>query len=158
MVYIVSASFLEHSLEQLSNPEKKQFLLKILAFPGLSLNPNTTNPQKNLASLLCRAPLAEKRQVVVWHDVNNNFINSHPTNNYRALTNISAIVYCRRNGTPDIRKQLISSGILVNPITRCLISKRKRRTELVNEYRALQRISGRPAGAKVFADCVRTPR
>ena len=170
MVYIVSASSLEHSLEQLSNPEKERFLLKILAFPGLSLNPNTTNPQKNLASLLCRAPLAEKRQVVVWHDVNNNFINSHPTNNYRActaeelieilktLTNISAIVYCRRNGTPDIRKQLISSGILVIPITRCLISKRKRRTELVNEYQALQRISGRPAGAKVFADCVRTPR
>ena len=149
MVYIVAASSLYHSLEQLSNPEKEQFLPKILAIPGLSLNPNTTNPQKNLASLLCRAPLAEKRQVVVWHDIINNSINSHRTNNFRACTaeelteilktlkNISAIVYCQRNGTPDIRNQLISSGILVIPITKCLISKRKRRTELVNDYQAL---------------------
>ena len=38
---------------------------------------------------------------------------------------------------PDIRNQLISSGNLVIPITKCLISKRKRRTELVNEYQAL---------------------
>ena len=149
MVYIVAASSLYHRLEQLSNPEKEQFLPKILAIPGLSLSPNTTNPQKNLASLLCRAPLAEKRQVVVWHDIINNSINSHRTNNFRActaeelteilktLTNISAIVYCQRNGTPDIRNQLISSGFLVIPITKCLISKRKRRTELVNEYQAL---------------------
>ena len=150
MFYIVAAGSLYHSLEQLSNPEKEQFLPKILAFLGLYLNSNTTNPQKNLPSLLCRAPLAEKRQVVVWRDIINNFINSHRTNNnYRActadelteilktLTNISSIVYCQRNGTPDIRNQLISSGILVIPITKCLISKRKRRTELVNEYQAL---------------------
>ena len=149
MVYIVAASSLYHSLEQLSKPEKEQFLPKILAIPGLSLNANTTNPQKKLASLLCRAPLAEKRQVVVWHDIINNSINSHRTNNFRActaedlteilktLTNISAIVYCQRNRTPDIRNQLISSGILVIPITKCLISKRKRRTELVNENQAL---------------------
>ena len=102
-----------------------------------------------LASLLCRAPLAEKRQVVVWHDIINNSFNSHRTNNYRAciaeelteilktLTIISAIVCCQRNGTPDIKNQLIRSGILVIPITKCLISKRKRRTELVNEYQAL---------------------
>ena len=43
MVYIVAASSLYHSLEQLSNPEKEQFLPKFLAIPGLSLNPNTTN-------------------------------------------------------------------------------------------------------------------
>ena len=87
--------------------------------------------------------------MVVWHDITNNSINSHRTNNYRArtaeelaeilktLTNISAIVYCQRKGRPDITNQLISSGILVIPITKCLISKRKRRTELVNEHQAL---------------------
>ena len=135
--------------EELSNPEKEQFLPKILDIPGLSLNPNTTNPQKNLASLLCRVPLAEKRQEVVWHDIINHSIISHRTNKYRAcsaeelteilktLTNIGAIVYCQRNGTPDIKNQLISTGILVIPIKKCLISKRKRRTELVNEYQAL---------------------
>ena len=149
MVYIVAASSLYHSLEQLSNPKKEQFMPKTLAIPGLSLNPNTPNPQKNFASLLRRAPLAEKRQLVVWNDIIITSINSHRINSYRActgeefteilktLTNISAILYCQRNGTPDIRNQLISSGILVIPITKCLISKRKRRTGLVNEYQAL---------------------
>ena len=149
MVCNVVASSLYHSLEQLSNPEKEQFLHKKLAIPGLSLNPNTTNPQKNLANLLCGAPLAEKRQVVVWHDFINSSINSYRTNDLRActaqelteilklLTNINAIVYCQRNGTPDIRNQLISSGIFLIHITRCLISKRKCRTELVDEYQAL---------------------
>ena len=82
------------------------------------------------------------------HDIINNSINSR-TKNYRActaeelreilktLTNISALVYCQRNGTSDVRSQLISSGILVIPITRFLTSKKKRRTELVNEYQAL---------------------
>ena len=83
---IVAASSLHHSLEQLSNPEKEQFLPKTLAIPGLSLNPNNTNPQKNLASLLCRAALAEKRQVVVCNDIINNSINSHRTNiHYRTV-------------------------------------------------------------------------
>ena len=84
MVYIVAASSLYHSMEQLSDPEKEQFLPEILSNPGLFLNPNTTNPQKNLASLICRSSLAEKRQVMVWHDIINNSINNHSTNNYRA--------------------------------------------------------------------------
>ena len=116
---------------------------------GYRLNPNTTNAQKNLVSLFCRAPLKEKRQVVVWHDIINNSINSHRTNSYRAstakefaeilksLTTISAIMYYQRSGTADIRNQLISSAVLVIPFTRCLISKRKRSTELVNENQAL---------------------
>ena len=85
----------------------------------------------------------------MWHDIINTSINSHRTNNYRActaeeltdilktLTIISAIVYCQKKGSPDIRNQLISSGIPVIPITKCLISKRKRRTELANEYQTL---------------------
>ena len=84
MLYNVAASSLYYSLEQLSNPEKEQFLPKILAIPGLSLYPNNTNPQKNFASLLCRAPPAEKPQVVVWHDIINNSINSR-TKNYRGI-------------------------------------------------------------------------
>ena len=141
VVYIVAARSLYYSLEQLSNPEKEQFLPKILAIPGLSLNLNTTNPQKKLARLLCRAPLIEKRQVVVGHDIINIAINSHRTSNNRActakelpeilkkLTKISAMVFCQRNATPDSRNQLISSGILLTAITRCLISKRNRGME-----------------------------
>ena len=129
------------------NPEKEQFLHKILAISGPSLNPNTTNPQKNLANLLCGAPLAEKRQVVVWHDFINSFINSYRTNDLRActaqelteilklLTNINAIVYYQGNGYQEPADQL---GYFFSiHITRCLISKRRSRTELVDEYQAL---------------------
>ena len=68
----------------------------------------------------------------------NNNINSHRTKNYRActaeelteilktLTNISSIVYCHRNATPDIKNQLISSGIIFIPVTRLLISEEER--------------------------------
>ena len=66
--------------------------------------------------------------MVVWHDVVNNTISSHRTNNYRPagveeLTNylktkkqqILAIVYCRREGTPDLFSQLLGTGVLIIP-------------------------------------------
>ena len=62
MIYIIAASSLYHIMEQLSNPGKGT---NVAQNTGYSLSPNTTSPQKNLASLLCRAPLAEKCQEVV---------------------------------------------------------------------------------------------
>ena len=60
--------------------------------------------------------------MVVWHDVANNTISSHRTNNYRPdgveeLTNclksqkqqILAIIYCRREGTPDLCSHLFGT-------------------------------------------------
>ena len=88
--------------------EKKQYESLVTAIPALSLNNNTLNQRKNLRRLLEDSPLKEKK-AVVRHDVVNNTISSHRTNNYRPagveeLTNylkskkqqISAIVYCRR--------------------------------------------------------------
>ena len=76
--------------------------------------------------------------MVVWHDVVNNTISSHKTNNYRPagveeLTNylkskkqqILAIVYCRREGTPELFSQLLDTGVLINPATKWLLSKSK---------------------------------
>ena len=152
MVYSFASSYPYNSLEQLGNPEKQQFQPKILAIPLLSLNPNTTSPQRNLANLLYRALLTEKRQVGMWHDSIKVSINSHRTMNYRfctakdlaeiqkTLTNVSANVYCQRNGISDIMNQLFSSGIFVIPITNCLNSKMRRRTELVNEHEALHQV------------------
>ena len=62
MVYSLASSYPYNSLEQQGNPEKQQFLPKILAIPLLSLNPNTTSPQKNLANLLYRALLTSNRK------------------------------------------------------------------------------------------------
>ena len=74
----------------------------------------------------------------MWHDVVNNTISSHRTNNYRPacfeeLTNylkskkqqILAIVYCRREGAPDLFSQLLGTGVLIISATKWLLSKSK---------------------------------
>ena len=76
--------------------------------------------------------------MVMWHDVVNNTITSHRTNKYRPacvedLTNylkskrqqILSIVYCRREETPGLFNQLLGTGLLINPATKRLLSKRK---------------------------------
>ena len=84
----------------------------------------------------------------MWHDVVNNTISSHRTNNYRPagveeLTNylkskkqqILAIVYCRREGTPDLFSQLLGTGLLIIPATKRLLSKSKQNDrEQLKEY------------------------
>ena len=44
-----------------------------------------------------------------------------------------AIVYCRRNGTEDIEKNLVSTGILVLNVFKDFISKRKATDQLLFE-------------------------
>ena len=120
MFHIVAASSLFHSIKTLNKCEKKQYESVVTAFPGLYLNNNLLNQRKNLRRLLEDCPMKEKK-VVVWHDVMNSTISSQRTNNYRPagveeLTNflkskkqqILAIVYCRREGTPDLFSQLLN--------------------------------------------------
>ena len=74
--------------------------------------------------------------MVVWHDVVNNTISSHRTNNYRLAgveelkdyskskkQQILAIVFCRNEGTPDLFSQLLGIGVLIIPATKRLLSK-----------------------------------
>ena len=147
MFHIVAASSLFHSINTLNTGEEKQNESLVTAIPGLSLNNNLLNQGKNLRRLLEDSPLKEKK-VVVWHDVVNNNISSHRTNNYRPagveeLTNylkskkqqILAIVYCRREGTPDLLSQLLGTGVLIIPATKRLLSKSKQNDpEQLKEY------------------------
>ena len=86
--------------------------------------------------------------MVVWHDVVKNTISSHRTNNYRPagveeLTNYLklkkqqtlAIVYCRREGTPDLLCQLLGTEMLIIPAAKRLLSKNKQNDpEQLKEY------------------------
>ena len=116
---------------------------RVLAAPGLSLNPNTLNRGKNLRILLEQQPLASK-QIILWHDVLNNSISSLRTNNYTPCPldgllaylqskrrQISAIVYCRRTGTPDIFEDLRKTEKIVIKTTGNLISRSKRQNPAV---------------------------
>ena len=86
--------------------------------------------------------------MVVRHAEVNNTIISHRTNNYRPagveeLTNylkskkqqILAIIYCRREGTPDLFDQLLGLGVLNIPATKRLLSMSKQNDpEQLKEY------------------------
>ena len=122
-------------------------MFHIVAASSLFHSINTLNTGKNLRRLLEDSPLKEKK-VVVWHDVVNNTISSHRTNKHRPagvqeLTNylkskkqqILAIVYCRREGTPDLFSQLLGTGVLIIPATKRLLSKSKQNDpEQLKEY------------------------
>ena len=56
----------------------------------------------------------------------------------RYKENITDIVYCRRNGTDNIEKELKKTGILVLNIVEDFISKRKAKDEiLIEKYKEL---------------------
>ena len=114
MVFIVAASSVDHALDTLNLENRKTYNEKILSIPGLSLNPNTKNPRKTVQNLLSK-DLSEKTDIVIWHDVLNNSISKHESNNFRPLTvsqlldilktfenKLRALVYCHRFRTPNI--------------------------------------------------------
>ena len=114
MVFILAASSLDHALETLTPEKKDQYREKIFSIPDLSLNPQTKNPQKFFQNLLSK-DLKEKNNVVTWHDVINNSISRHDSNNFNALSvpdlievleglqdRLSSLVYCHRFRTPYI--------------------------------------------------------
>ena len=58
------------------------------------------------------------------------------TNNLKSKKQkILAIVYCRREGTPDLFSQLLGTGVLIIPATKRLLSKSKQNDpEQLKEY------------------------
>ena len=118
MVFILAASSLDHALETLTLEEKARYTDKIFSIPGLSLNKNTKNPRKIVQNLLSK-DLKDKTNIVIWHDVLNNSISRHHSNNFCALSvselieilksiqkKLSALVYCHRFPTPEIFESL----------------------------------------------------
>ena len=114
MVFILAASSFHHAIETLNPDKKERYKEKIYSIPGLSLNPNTKNPRKIVQNLLAK-DLKEKKDIVIWHDVLNDSISRHDSNNLQALTvpqlidvlkglqnKVSALVYCQRSRTPYI--------------------------------------------------------
>ena len=143
MIYILAASSVDHALDTLNPENRKTYKEKIFSIPGLSLNPNTKNPQKIVQNLLSK-DLAEKTNIIIWHDVLNNSISKHESNNYRALTvpqlldilksfenKLRALVYCHRFRTPNILPNLKeiekTTNIKVFSIVDDFISTRKQK-------------------------------
>ena len=118
MVFILAASSLDHALETLTREKRDQYKERIFSIPGLSLNPNTKNPEKIVQNFLSK-DLKEKNNIVIWHGVLNYSISRHGSNNFQALTvpqlidvlkalqnKLSALVFCQRHRTPNIFEDL----------------------------------------------------
>ena len=154
MIFIIAASSLHQALETLTPEEKEQYKDKPNTIPGLSLNLNTKNPRKIVQNLLSK-DLKDENRIVIWHDVLNNSISRHGSNNFRALSvselieilksfqdRLSALVYCHRYRTQDIFEQLkvleTDLDIKVFNIVKDFISPKKQKdTELLENFKAL---------------------
>ena len=154
MVFILGASSLDHALETLTLEEKTQYNEKVFSIPGLSLNKNTKNPRKIVQNLLSR-DLKDKKDIVIWHDVLNNSISKHDSNNFRALSvldliktleslqdKLCALVYCQRYRTPHIFEELkvlqTDHNIKVFSIVKDFISVKKQKDpEILKQFKAL---------------------
>ena len=153
MVFILAASSLHHAIETLTPDEKEHFNDKIYTIPGLSLNPLTKNPKKNVQNLLSK-DLKDKNNIVIWHDVINN-ISRHHSYNFCELSvselieilksiqkKLSALVYCHRFRTPEIFESLrtleIDLDIKVFNVAKDFISPKKQKdADLLKKFKAL---------------------
>ena len=82
----------------------------------------------------------DKKKLVIWHDVVKYSLPRHLSNNNKPLTpsqfiavleeyqeRIEALVYCPREGTPDIYDQLKRSTLVTIQIAKNIVSKRKQK-------------------------------
>ena len=121
MILIVGASCLIKVNRVIPHRVKKEhnFLGNVYGVPSLSLNPNVKNLSLNLQNLFGKKPLKNRNDILLWHDVINDSITPHKSNNNHPLTikkllevlekyrhKLSAIVYNQRFGTPDLFETL----------------------------------------------------
>ena len=138
MVVIIGASSSCRTLDSIPYKTKKLFVRSCFSVPGLSFNDKAINRQKILQNLLTRGSLSKVNNIIIWHDVINNSISPHRSNNYQPSSidqlienlllckdRIKAMVYCRRLGTGDIKRRWFSSQIIIIDAVRKLISHKK---------------------------------
>ena len=110
MLKIIAASFLYNSIEELQISLRKQLREFLHAGPALSLNPESVNKSKDVYYYLKSEEL-KNTIIILWHDLINNTITPHKSNNYqlqsvnqlvaslRSLTNLCSIVCWQRTGS-----------------------------------------------------------
>ena len=155
MVFILAASTLHHAIKTAPQVTQNRYKRNVYALPGLSFNPNALKVRKTAQFQLSHF-FHDKKRLVIWHDVVNNSLSRHRSNNNKPLTpsqliavlenyqeRIEAIVYCPREGTPDVSDQLKCSTLVTIHLVKDIVSRRKQKDlSLLKEYRALHQ---RPA-------------
>ena len=94
--------------------------------------------------------LPSRLQIIIWHDVINNSLTPHSSNYHKPLSpqalvhalsalpcDIVAIVYCQRNGSPDVFNLLQQSFLVLHPVKHLLSHRKQHNHSLVEQYRLL---------------------
>ena len=136
MVFILAASSLHHAIKTAPQVTQNRYKRNVYALPGLSFNPNALKVRKTTQFQLSN--FFHKKRLVIWHDVVNNSLSRHRSNNNKPLTpsqlisvlenyqeRIEAIVYCPREGTPDIYDLLKRSTLVTIHLVKGIVSRRK---------------------------------
>ena len=153
MFFILGASSLHHALRTLPKQQQQQLSQRVRAIPGLSFNTHSANTRKTVQHQLSK--FLPHYEFLIWHDIINNSISEHASNNNRPLSldellqvlslyrnQTVVIVYIQRTNTEHIYPQLKKSGILIINIVRDLLPKNKRRLpRIVAEYSQLHQKS-----------------
>ena len=147
MIKIVGASSLYHSINKLEQSEQDKLADPVHSFPGLNLDPSTSN---YCIDYLSSTPLRNCK-IVLWHDLLNNTITSHPKKGnipqtieeliatLKTIPNLFCVVTCQRKGAPYIFDNLLNSLVCyVIDVTKHIISASERIDEsLIAKYRKL---------------------
>ena len=139
MVFILAASSLHHAIKTAPQVTQNRYKPNIYALTGLSFNPNALKLRKTAQCQLSHF-VHDKNRLVIWHDVVNNSLSRHRSHNNKPLTPsqlisvlenyqecIEAIVYCPREGTPDIYDQLKRSTLVIIHLVKDIVSRRKQK-------------------------------
>ena len=122
MINVIGGSSMKRVLQNMDFDDRNTLQIYITTIPSLKLNPYSQSDTLKLSILLHRGLLKNTNQLVIWHDVMNNSMAPHKSNNNTAITakefapelqkyraRITASVYCERIGAPhafdDLRDQ-----------------------------------------------------
>ena len=140
LIHIAGASVLHRTIRDSNFYIRAHDIRRITAIPRLSLNPRASNQFTNLQNL--QVGKLKNYRILIWHDVINNSLTPHSSNNNNPCTvkelvvilkgikkRVTAIVYCRRKFKgkllPDNSERLAETGSRIIGVKRHLLSRRK---------------------------------
>ena len=147
MIKIVAASSLYHSINKLKPSEQEKLSDIVNSFPGLNLDPNTSNYCYDYVT----SATLRNWNIILWRDLLNNTLTSHPRKKntrqtvdelietLKTIPNFFCVVTCQRQGAPYIFDKLVKAlKCYVIDVTKHIISASEQTDELVlAEYREL---------------------
>ena len=150
-MHIFAASSLFLAVKSLPGGVRKR--KNLTTIPGLHLVENSAKyPNKTVQFQLkfLRNQHSPKPEVVIWHDVINNSITPHSSNYNNPLdtqqlilvlqklpVKIKAIVYCQREGAPDIFPELNRNFLTIHVVKETLSDRKLRDHQLLLKYQKL---------------------